>query len=92
MKKRVQKRGRSYRLLGVVTVLAILVSLLLGFLVSEDACLAAFFAGATAITFGAILSFGIESASGASGTRRQTSRRFPGKSPNGLDKTAKRRV
>ena len=62
MKKRVQKKGRSYRLLGVVTVLAILVSLFLGFLVSEDACLAAFFAGATAITFGAILSFGIESA------------------------------
>ena len=62
MKKRVQKRGRSYRLLGSMTVLSVLVSLLLGFLVSEDACLLTFFAGATAITFGAILSFGIESA------------------------------
>lgn len=62
MKKRTQKKGRSYRLLGALTVLSVLVSLLLGLLVSEDACLSALFACATLISFGAILSYGIESA------------------------------
>ena len=62
MKKKMQKTRRSYRLLGTMTFLMVLTSVLLGYFVSVDACLSALFAGATVITLGAILSSGVESA------------------------------
>ena len=62
MKKKAQNKRGSYRLLGVLTVLLVLTSLLLGFLVSEDACLASLFGGATLITLGAIFSFALVNA------------------------------
>ena len=62
MKHRKTNRKGSYRLLSCLTVLLIGISVALGFLVSEDACLAAFFSGATVITLGAILRFAAESA------------------------------
>ena len=62
MKKKAQNKRGSYRLLAVLTTLLILTSVLLGFLVSEDACLASLFGGVTLITLGAILSFALVSA------------------------------
>jgi len=52
----------SYKTLFCLTFLLIGISVALGVLVSEDACLAAFFSGVTVITLGAILRFAAESA------------------------------
>ena len=57
MKKKAQNKKGSYRLLGILTFSLVLISALLGFFVSEDACLASFFGGVTLITLGAIFSF-----------------------------------
>ena len=62
MKKKAQNGKGSYRLLGALTFFLALTSVLLGFFVSEDACLASLFGGVTLITLGAILSFALVSA------------------------------
>ena len=72
MKKKTQRRKRTYRLLGVVTFLSILVSVLFGFFISEDACLSALFTAATLITLGAILSSALESAAQIARERNET--------------------
>jgi len=56
-KTKTQNKRGSYRLLGTLTFFLVLTSALLGFFVSEDACLASLFGGVTLITFGAIFSF-----------------------------------
>ena len=62
MKNRTTNRRGSYRTLFCLTFLLIGLSVILGILVSEDACLAAFFSGVTVITLGSILRFAAESA------------------------------
>ena len=62
MKNRTTNYRGSYRMLFCLTFLLIGLSVALGILVSEDACLAAFFSGVTVITLGAILRFAAESA------------------------------
>ena len=63
MKKTTQAKGkRSYRLLTGMTFLSVVVSTLLGALVSFDACLSAVLGGITVITLAAILSLAVESA------------------------------
>lgn len=62
MKIGTTNRKGSYRMLFCLTFLLIGISVLLGIFVSEDACLAALFSGATVITLGAILRFAAESA------------------------------
>lgn len=57
MKKGTPKRvKRSYRMLGGLTVLSVLVSVLLGLFVSSDACLSGVLGGIIVVTFSAILS------------------------------------
>ena len=63
MKKATQKRAkRSYRTIGVMTVLSGVISVLFGVFVSLDACLSAVFGGVTLITLSSILSAGVECA------------------------------
>lgn len=63
MKNGTRKRARrSYRLIGFTTFLLVVITVLLGTFVSEDAGIFGLFAGATVITLGAILSFAVESA------------------------------
>lgn len=56
MKKGTQSKKRSYRLLGGMTFLSVLISVLLGVFVSGDACLSGVLGGITVVTLAAILS------------------------------------
>lgn len=57
MKKGTQTREkRSYRLLGGLTILSVLVSVMLGLFVSCDACLSGVLGGIVVVTLSAILS------------------------------------
>ena len=63
MKKTSQTRTRrSYRLIGGMTFLSLVISVLCGVFVSFDACLSAVFGGITVITLGAIMRAAVESA------------------------------
>jgi len=61
MKKQTGKK-RGYRLIGTLTVLLTLATVLLGALVSEDAGVVCLFVGTTVISLGAILFSAVESA------------------------------